>query len=263
MNEIDYKEFEKRYAKFKKNNLPTPFWDDDRHTLEYVYFQNGVDNQSVISVNSSLTESLGDIAYAGFYYPFLSKGIFYEESNGEVITEEIVDRYHSHSFEGVVQYLYDYPETFSIKKEDEEFYSKQELNYLRRLQKYLLFIGLKDLENGEVPEDRYNNKLQEKFSSSHIYKLKDSVIKRIIDGKQDFLFWDWYPEYNVNEESKYCVLVTDLEDNFKLYIEFTHIEVKEYKDIKDIVHEDSLKDNEKVIVRYFKILELFDNKNNS
>lgn len=119
MNEIDYKEFEKRYDKFKNNNLPTPFWDDDRHILEYVYFQTGIDNQSIRAVNPTLTDSLGEIAYAGFYYPFVSKSFIYTESNGEILTEEKVDRYHSHSFEGVVQFLYDYPETFSIKEEDE------------------------------------------------------------------------------------------------------------------------------------------------
>ena len=26
------------YSRFKKNNLPTPFWDDERQTLEYVHF---------------------------------------------------------------------------------------------------------------------------------------------------------------------------------------------------------------------------------
>lgn len=30
----------KRYDKFKKNNLPTPFWDDERLTLEYVNIGN-------------------------------------------------------------------------------------------------------------------------------------------------------------------------------------------------------------------------------
>ena len=38
MKEGDYKEFIKRYDQFKKNNLPTPFWDEERQTLEYVYF---------------------------------------------------------------------------------------------------------------------------------------------------------------------------------------------------------------------------------
>ena len=34
------KEFNKRYDKYQKNNLPTPFWDNTRETLEYVYYNN-------------------------------------------------------------------------------------------------------------------------------------------------------------------------------------------------------------------------------
>ena len=29
-------DFNSRYDKFKENNLPTPFWDEERQTLEYV-----------------------------------------------------------------------------------------------------------------------------------------------------------------------------------------------------------------------------------
>lgn len=38
---FDYEEFNKRYDKFNKNNLLTPFWDEERQTLEYVYFYIG------------------------------------------------------------------------------------------------------------------------------------------------------------------------------------------------------------------------------
>ena len=35
MEEKDYKKFIKRYDKFKKNNLPTYFWDDDKVILKH------------------------------------------------------------------------------------------------------------------------------------------------------------------------------------------------------------------------------------
>lgn len=38
MNKNQTKEFLKRYDKFKKNNLPTPFCDDERQIFEYVSF---------------------------------------------------------------------------------------------------------------------------------------------------------------------------------------------------------------------------------
>ena len=47
MKKFEYNEFVKRYNKFKKNNLPTPFWDSERQTLEYVYFDNIWQNMTV------------------------------------------------------------------------------------------------------------------------------------------------------------------------------------------------------------------------
>lgn len=40
MQKRKFNEFMKRYDKFEKNNLPTPFWDEKRHTLEYVNIGN-------------------------------------------------------------------------------------------------------------------------------------------------------------------------------------------------------------------------------
>ena len=42
-----------------------------------------------------------------------------------------------------------------------------------------------------------------------------------------------------------------------MFIEFTHEEVKPYKDIKKLYRNTNLKDGDKVIVVYFKILEIF------
>lgn len=45
-----------------------------------------------------------------------------------------------------------------------------------------------------------------------------------------------------------------------MLVEFTYKEVKLYKDIKNVYKRDDLKDNDKVIVNYFKILEIFNNE---
>lgn len=42
-----------------------------------------------------------------------------------------------------------------------------------------------------------------------------------------------------------------------MFVEFTYEEVKLYKDIKNIYKRNDLKDNDKIIVVYFKILEIF------
>lgn len=266
MSEEEYKEFCKRYDKFKKNNLPTPFWDEERQTYEFVYFYNGksffnsVEAKDELEVNSSLTDALGDIAYTGFYYPFTSKQIMKRIENGKIITKVVVGHNHAHTFDEVVKALYYSPESFNISKDEEEFYSKQELKYLRRVQKYLLFIGMKDLETTKAPVSRYRNKKHSKYENALINKFTDKLIEDILNGKRNFSVIDWYPEYTGDEKYKpheFRALIVDEEDNFKMFIEYTKREVKFYKDIKEIYSNDKLKDDDKVILRYFKVLEIF------
>lgn len=257
MNEAEYEEFKKRYDKFKKNNLPTPFFDETRQTEEYVYFEK---SQNQLEINNSLTEALGDIVCTGFYYSFTSKYIISWRENDKYITKVTVEHNHAHSFEDVVKALYDSPESFSISKEEEQYYSKQELEYLRRVQKYLLFIGMKDLETRKAPADRYKNKIHSKYENAYIYKFNDEALKNINDGIRNFRVIEWFPEYSGDIKFKpkeYQALIVDKEDNFKMFVEFTMREVKDYKDIKDVCTIEKLKDEDKVIVTYFKILETF------
>ena len=60
-------DFYDRYDKFSKNNLPTPYWDEERHTLEYVYFEDGEPQ-----IFANITDALENITMAGFYYSYTS-----------------------------------------------------------------------------------------------------------------------------------------------------------------------------------------------
>ena len=137
MTEFDYKSFAKRYHKYKDCNLPVPFWDEERQVKEYVYYEDREDLEDwkKYNVSESIFESLSDIAFTGLYYSFTCGG--YTEKDSKFIKK--VEHNHAHSFEEVVKCLYDYPETFNISTEEEEFYSKQELKYLRRVQKSFLW----------------------------------------------------------------------------------------------------------------------------
>lgn len=133
------KEDLKRYDKFKKNNLPTPFWDEERNVLEYVWF-----DKDGLNVSSNICYGLENISCTELYYSF---------SVGPI------GHMHDHSFENVVRILYDYPKTFKINKDEEQFYSKQELTYLKRIQEYLISIGLDDVDpSKKVSINRYRNK---------------------------------------------------------------------------------------------------------
>ena len=156
MNKFDYETFNKRYDKFKNNNLPTPFWDQERQTFEYVYFDNDTDDKSIsLQININLSKALEDICHVGLYYSFSTRNL---ESNE--------DNYHNHahSFEEVVRTLYNFPESFNIAQDEEQFYSKQELDYLKKIQSYLLLIGLKDIETVDIPFERYQNKNRSKYN---------------------------------------------------------------------------------------------------
>lgn len=243
----------KRYDKFKNNNLPTPFWDEERQVFEYVYFDDDLE------VNNNLTDAFSDIAYVGFYFPFIAKRMLIEKEKNEYVSKIEVGKCHAHTFDEVVQALYESPESFKINKEDKEYYSKQELEYLNQLQKYLLFIDMKDIDVNNKG-NRYNNKKREKYGKAIIYSLNNKAIKNIEDGKRNFRVIEWYPEYNEKEKYKkgeYQALITDEDSNYKFFVEFTSSEVKEYKDIKDICNIDGKKDNDKLIVYYFNILERF------
>ena len=209
---------------------------------------------------TAFTDSLGEITLTNFYYSFTSKYVTMKKEKGKYIKEVVVGHNHAHSFEEVVKSLYYAPESFNISKEEEQFYSKQELEYLRRVQKYLLFIGLKDEEDNKIKVSRYRNKLQKKYENVMIYKFNNEVLQNIINGKNNFRVINWYPEYSgekIYKSHEYQALLVDEEDNFKALVEFTYEEVKKYIDIKDNYKNPELKDDDKVIVCYFKLLEKF------
>lgn len=269
MKQKEYQEFIKRYHKFKKNNLPTPFFDKERQTFEYVYYNQNrhVEDYSFLMedknlcIFDNLTEAFQNIASVGFYYPFTCRCYLYTKEKGKLIAKKEIRHTHTHSFEDVVRYLYDSPNSFSISESEEDFYSKQQLQYLKFVQKYLLFIGMKDLENKTV--QRYRNKREKKYIHQYIYRYPKETLEDFITGKRNFTVRK-YSAMTVNyikyKPKEYRVLMTDTESNFRLYVEFTYREIKEYRDIKAIYHNKQLQDEEKVEVTYFKILEVLGEK---
>lgn len=275
MNKKKYKEFVKKYDKFKKNNLPTRFWDDERQTLEYVHYDaelnywhnvfksDDEDWDRKLNVNTNLVTALESIAFTGFYYSY-SCGYFTlaKETDKDHSLKLKYGHTHSHYFENVVQDLYNFPESFNISKDEEQFFSKQQLKYLRRVQKYLLFIGLKDINTNKPSINRYRNAKQKKYGVAYIHSYPDKIIKEFLSGKRNFKviipndigIYENYREYPNHDKKE---LVVDKEDNFKMFIEYTHQEIKMYKDIKKVYKNKKLKNNDKVVVEYFKILEIF------
>lgn len=270
MTKKEYNEWLKQYYKFKNNNLPTPYWNEGNN-FEYVHVNksNSKDDpddfHSTLEINSSLIYALGDVTGAGLYYPFTTKALWSEIEDGkEIIKTKIVrscDGAHAHSFEEVVKDLYDFPESFKIEKEDEEFYSKQELKYLRIIQNYLLFIGLKDLDRIKPPVSRYRNKLRKKYEKAYTRTFNDSMIDDAVSGKKLYYVKDTYitdKETKTYEPGEYTALVFDEEQKIRMYIEYTKTEWMPYKEAKAKYPDENFNDDEMVSIRHFKVLEVFD-----
>ena len=245
MTKYDYKLFNKRYEKFKKNNLPTPFKDRERRVLEYVCYED-----EHLSIYNTISDYFLD--KLSLMYPF----------NCVVVTidgERKIGYCHEHTFEAVVRDLYYYPVSFSILKKDEVYYTKQELSYLRLLKSYLLFLGLKDIE-GNNKVTRYRNKLIAKYQNAIILQVDNREINNIIKGKKTF-FAVKKNKYNKDlrkyDKGELQYLVIDNKYNFRLLIEYVEKKKQKYKEIKKQVKVSNTKDDDDVIVNYFKVLEIF------
>jgi len=158
----------------------------------------------------------------------------------------------------VVQSLYDFPESFKIEDDELVYYSKQELEYLRRVQKYLLFIGLKDLDSRKPKVDRFRNKKHAKYGGIPIHCYKEESLKDFLSGKRNFTVGKWYEGFENREYEDYYMLFADMEDNIKMYVKLIKKQEKRYDSIKDKFQDETLKEEDKVILTYFEIMEIFD-----
>ena len=256
MNKKEYKNFSKRYDKFKNNNLPTPFWDDERQTFEYVYCKpdkfNSKDNSNErIIVTNNLTDALEDICLTSLYYSYTCKLISWKDG----IVSVKVGHTHAHSFEEVMRDLYSFPESFSISQEEEIFFSKQELESLRKVQNYLLLIGLKDEDEFKPKVIRYRNKLHKKYGDIPQYKLPNHIIEGLMSGQINFIVNKFYKEEYLNEN--FYALIRDEFGNFKIYIKVYKQEIKKYGEIKDIWLDNKFDDNDMLVISYFKVSKYF------
>lgn len=249
MTEFDYKTFNKRYDKFKKNNLPTPFWDRERQVFEYVFYEKNNRNEGY-NICNNLTDSFN--GKLELYYPF----------NSIIVTKEgerKVGHRHEHTFESVVRDLYDYPVSFNISRKDETFYSQQELTYLKILKNYLLLVGLDDIGDN-IHISRYRSKLAKKYQNAIIIHADNREINDIIKGKRVF-FAAKKTKYNKDlrqyAKGELQYLILDNKNKFRLLIEYVEKKKQKYQEIKKQVKISQTKDNDDVIVYYFKTLEIF------
>ena len=247
---------EEKYKQFENNNLPTPYWNEERNVQEYVYYE---DNE--LKVCDTISRAIEEIAFYGFYYPFniRHKEIYFGDKDNER-TEIVTGHIHEHTFEDVVRALYHHPEYFSIPEEDEVYYSKQELKYLRSVQKYLLFLGLKDDLDNSKDNKRYQNERYAKYKWKPIYTLSDEAIDDVINGKRDYLLREYSPRWSEQEtyESKEKIaLIRNDDGDFRVSVEIIKNEIKDGNEYETEMNKREFKIKDKVVVKTIKLLEIF------
>jgi len=231
--------FDKRYEKFKDNNLPTPFYDEERKVFEYVSF-----NENLF-VDSDLIYPLGDISWSYLLYPYYIKDYARLENDNKAKLQ--LFHSHSHNFKDVLYDLYMHPESFKISDEDKEYYSRQELDYLDKIQKFLNLIKLKDIYKGK--KNRYNNNLYNKYKEAHFIRLDNDIINLMINNKLNYIV------SSINYDIGKTFLILDKENNYKLFIKTTNKERCLYSDIKMYYPNDVYKDDTKLNKYSFEIVE--------
>ena len=122
----------------------------------------------------------------------------------------------------------------------------------------LLFIGLKDLDSRKPKVDRFRNKRHAKYGGIPIHCYNEESLKDFLSGKRNFTVGKWYEGFENREYEDYYMLFADMEDNIKMYVKLIKKQEDRYDSIKDKFQDETLKDEDKVIITYFEIMEIFD-----
>ena len=153
----------------------------------------------------------------------------------------------------------------SFSKEEEKYYSEQELKFLKRVRKYLLFIGVKDDLSPRRSMKRYRNPLQKKYKDIYVRSLPNEYIEKIINGEVNYIIQHYNEEYSKEENFKpkeYRNLLCDFDYDIRLLVEYKKSRIKEYKEVKELYKNEEMKDTDKVLVVYFDIKEIYDKNTN-
>ncbi len=246
MDDFDYEEFNKRYDKFKDNNLPTPYFDNERQVMEYISFD------PHLIVDNDLIYPLENLNYASFYYPYNIKDYMRRDPYDDMKLQ--YGHTHSHHFREVVHELYMHPESFSIDKSDYRYYSNQELKYLFMVKAYLNLIQMKDSYKND--DNRYHNLLHNKYKDSLSINVNDNLLNKY-RSKELKYFIDDYKNDKYENTNRNMLIINNYQ--YKLFIKIIKKEIVLYKEVKNDYHKPLLNDGDQVIKYTFKILEDLNN----
>jgi len=152
--------FMSRYKKLKDCVLPYLFYDKKRNVLEWVRYD---DLEKTFIIDTNLSHSLEDYIKYNCIYHF-NYTISKYDKFGVLKKDKVLS--HCHSFEEVINELYKYPMSFELPKEFLNDYSKQEIEYLEKIQDFFKKINLEDINLSDDQID-LNKKINELYKKRH------------------------------------------------------------------------------------------------
>jgi hypothetical protein len=248
--------YDKLSEQYKGYNLPIKN-DELGLTPLYVY------QLGMTYVRNSLETYFSDKMCISLNYHIHSKFFKKDYENGKEINKEIIeDDGIVFSFDKVIENLYFFPETFRINEDYKDDFSKQEIKFFTKIQSYLLFMGVKDVTLDTDMDERCKNKNIEKYKEYDETDHSNYFIDKLIKGDIDFTVYREWRKYDKDPHVVFVKeLVFDEDGHIRLTMDETSIECKLYKEVKDDIddiYKDKFKDDDKVLVEHYKILEVFD-----
>lgn len=215
-----------------------------------------INEENNINEYNELSEAFSDIIKLNFSYNYEITYKYYDAED-DTLKSEIIQG-HCHTFNELVKVLYDYPESFKIPKNFLEDYSLKEINYLKRLQNYLLLINLKDKtdskENINLQKKYKNNSNNKKFihelnklneeeeikrvcnkkalnyNNAGYFVASDDILKAILNGDKKTRIFRQYSFSKSRINKKYFIL--DENNNYKALISIIKEEIVPFKEFK-------------------------------
>ncbi len=260
------------YRGVKKCSLPVSYNEND--TYKWVFTE---DNN--IFEYAEIYEAFSHLIKTSLEYNYEITYKYYDALKNSIKIETVA--MHSHNFNDVIETLYYYPESFNIPENDKDNYSASELAFLKKLQNYLLLMGLKDksdskdminlhrkyknelnskkyfkelvkLERKETLE-RANNKKVRTYHEAGYFMASDNILDAILNKEKNTRIFRQYSYSTSRIKERYFILDNDY--NYKALIEITDENIIPFKDLKVPVKEYRL-NSAKSLLEYKE--ELFD-----
>lgn len=205
MKEVAKKNLKKYENKYNGTSLPVfcEYNDDFNYLLtSEVIYQNNTKCEELLPYDNFINVA-EELTVNSLYYPYNTM-ISTVDTNGN--QKSHLNHSHAHDFEQVVLDVYHNPNYFSINQEDYEYYSKQQLDFLFRLQNFLKLVKKPDNINSNNENTNAFNELAKEYRKYKMKTLKDDkLVENLLNGKRPYFIYPKTDHYRSSINDKYLI----------------------------------------------------------